>query len=51
MKEHYEAACDQQIEDDVTSGKLDFLAREALAEYHAGGTIPFPESNEEPGKQ
>jgi hypothetical protein len=30
------AAWDAQIEADASAGKLDVLAREALAEYHAG---------------
>ncbi|MFV1975060.1 MAG: hypothetical protein ACC651_04890 [Candidatus Scalindua sp.] len=29
-------ACDEQIEADAASGKLDALAEEALAEYEAG---------------
>jgi hypothetical protein len=27
---------DEQIEQDITAGKLDFLAQEALAEFEAG---------------
>lgn len=30
------AAWDRQIEEDAASGKLDSLAAEALADYHAG---------------
>lgn len=32
------AAWDRQIEHDATSGKLDTLAAEALADYRAGST-------------
>lgn len=35
-------AWDRQIEDDVAAGRLDHLAREAIAEYRAGLTRPFP---------
>ncbi len=28
---------DEQIEQDIAAGKLDFLAQEALAEFEAGG--------------
>lgn len=31
-----EQAWDKQIEQDITAGKLDFLAQEALAEWQAG---------------
>jgi hypothetical protein len=31
-----EQAWDKQIEQDITAGKLDFLAQEALAEWEAG---------------
>jgi hypothetical protein len=33
---------DRQIEADVASGKLDRFADEAIAEYRAGKTKPFP---------
>ena len=42
LKGQFEDEWDRQIEDDVKSGKLDYLAREALAEYHSGQTLPFP---------
>ncbi len=32
-------AWDAQIERDAASGKLDVLAKEALAEYHAGNSM------------
>jgi hypothetical protein len=50
IKGQFEDAWDRQMEDDVKSGKLDHLAREALAEYHAGQTRPFP-PNEEPSDE
>jgi hypothetical protein len=31
-----EQCWDEQIEQDITAGKLDFLAQEALAEFEAG---------------
>ncbi len=33
---------DSQIESDIKAGKLDQLAEEAIAEYRAGKTRPFP---------
>ncbi len=42
IKGQFEDEWDRQIEDDVKAGRLDHLAREALAEYHAGRTRPFP---------
>ena len=50
LKEQFEDEWDLQIEDDVKAGRLDALAREALAEYHAGRTGPLP-SDEEPCNQ
>ncbi len=35
-------AWDRQIEEDATSGKLDRFAEQALKEYHAEETKPFP---------
>ncbi len=32
-----EQCWDEQIEQDIAAGKLDFLAQEALAEFEAGG--------------
>ena len=32
---------DRQIEEDVRDGKLEHMAREARAEYHAGRTTPI----------
>ena len=42
IKVQFEDAWDRQIEDDVRAGRLDGLAREALAEYRSGQTQPFP---------
>ena len=46
IKDQFEDAWDRQIEEDVKAGRLDALAREALAEYHAGRTQPFPPDEE-----
>jgi hypothetical protein len=35
-------AWDREIEEDAKSGNLDRFAEEALKEYHAGKTEPFP---------
>jgi hypothetical protein len=42
IKGQFEDEWDRQIEDDVKAGRLDCLGCEALAEYHAGRTRPFP---------
>ncbi|HIJ72527.1 MAG TPA: hypothetical protein HPP83_00350 [Candidatus Hydrogenedentes bacterium] len=42
LKGKFEDEWDRQIEEDVKTGKLDALAKEALAEYRAGQTTPFP---------
>jgi hypothetical protein len=38
----FDDAWDRQIEEDVKAGKLDRLAEEALEEFRAGKTRPFP---------
>ena len=38
----FEDEWDRQIAEDVQAGRLDHLAQEALAEYRAGHTMPFP---------
>jgi hypothetical protein len=48
LKGRYGDEWDRQFEDDVRAGRLDHLAREARAEYHAGRTQPFP-PDEKPG--
>ena len=42
VKDRFEDEWDRQSEDDVKAGRLEGLAKEALAEYHAGRTRPFP---------
>jgi len=42
IKGRFEDAWDRQIEEDVKSGKLDKLAKEALVDYRTGRTKPFP---------
>jgi hypothetical protein len=37
---------DKQIQEDIGAGRLDHLAREALTEFHAGRTAPFPPDEE-----
>lgn len=39
----HEDEWDRQIEQDARAGKLDKLAEEAIDEYKAGKTRPFPE--------
>ena len=39
----HEDEWDRQIEQDILVGKLDKLAEEAIEEYKAGKTRPFPE--------
>lgn len=33
---------DQEIEEDIKAGRLDQLAQEAVSEYRAGRTSPYP---------
>ena len=40
--EAFSDAWDNQIEDDIAAGRLDYLAEEAVAEFHAGQTTVFP---------
>jgi len=42
MRDRFDDEWDKQIEEDVRSGRLDRVAQEALAEYRAGKTTPFP---------
>ena len=46
IKGQFQNEWDRQIEDDVKAGRLDHLAREAIAEYRAGHTRPFPPDEE-----
>jgi hypothetical protein len=50
LRGRFEGEWDQQIEEDVKSGRLDQFAGEALAEYRAGESRPFP-PHEEPSDQ
>ena len=42
MRHQFEDKWDKQIEEDAKSGRLDFLAEEAIAEFRAGKTQEFP---------
>jgi hypothetical protein len=42
LRERFEDEWDRQIEEDAKAGRLDAFAREALTEYRAGRTRPFP---------
>ena len=42
MRHQFEDEWDKQIEEDAKAGHLDFLAKEALAEFRAGRTKEFP---------
>ena len=42
VSERFSTTWDRQIEDDVRAGRLDDFAAEALAEFDAGRTCPFP---------
>jgi hypothetical protein len=46
----FEDQWDKQIEEDIKTGRLDHLAQEALAEFRAGLTTPFP-PDEEPSNK
>lgn len=50
MKQRFEDQWDRQMREDADAGRLDRLAEEALAEYQAGGTRPFP-PDEKQGEQ
>ncbi len=42
IRERFDDAWDQEIEEDVTSGKLEGLAQAALAEHRAGQSTSLP---------
>ena len=44
LQQRLDSQWDAQFEDDVKNGKLDFIAHEALAEYRAGKSKPFPDN-------
>jgi hypothetical protein len=37
---------DMQIKEDIEAGRLDYLAQDALSEFRAGRTTPFPPDEE-----
>lgn len=37
---------DQEIEEDIKAGRLDHIAQEAVAEFRAGRTSPYPPCEE-----
>lgn len=37
---------DKQIQEDIEAGRLDHLAQDALSEFYAGRTTPFPPDEE-----
>jgi hypothetical protein len=37
---------DKQIQEDIEAGRLDHLAQDALSEFRAGRTTPFPPDEE-----
>jgi hypothetical protein len=49
LKAKFEDEWDRQITEDAQAGRLDNLANEALGEYRAGQTRPFP-PDEKPGR-
>jgi hypothetical protein len=46
LSTHFSDLWDRQIEDDISNGLLDELAAEALAEHHAGKSLPLPTDEE-----
>ena len=42
IRDRFDDKWDKQIEEDVRSGRLNSVAQEALAEYRAGRSKPFP---------
>ncbi len=42
IRDRFDDEWDKQIAEDAGSGRLDGVAREALAEYRAGRSKPFP---------
>jgi hypothetical protein len=42
IRDRFDDEWDKQIEEDARSGRLDKVAREALAEYRAGRSKVFP---------
>ena len=46
LSSHFSDLWDRQIEEDISSGLLDDLAAEALAEHRAGKSLPLPTDEE-----
>lgn len=42
LQRRFDDEWDQQMKADAKAGRLDHLAEEAIADYRAGGTKPFP---------
>jgi hypothetical protein len=42
IRDRFDDEWDKQVEEDASAGRLDHLAQEALAEYRAGRSTPFP---------
>ena len=42
MRDRFDDEWDREIEEDARSGRLDHLAKEALAEHRAGKSTAFP---------
>ncbi len=42
IRDRFDDEWDKQIEEDALSGRLDHLAKEAIAEYRAGKSSSFP---------
>jgi hypothetical protein len=42
IRDRFDDEWDKQMEEDARSGRLDRVAQEAIAEYRAGKTLPFP---------
>lgn len=42
IRDRFDDEWDKQFEEDALSGRLDAIAKEALAEYRAGKSTPFP---------
>lgn len=47
MQQRFDDEWDRQFEEDAISGRLDFMAQQAVKEHQAGGSAPFP-FHEEP---
>jgi hypothetical protein len=48
LQRYLDERWDRQIDDDLAAGRLDKLADQALADYHAGRTKPLDEILDQP---